>query len=265
MCRTVHPAFPLDLSSIAAVPGRNLKLEQAGQPEDSVYAMDTIKTSWKGESPDAVHLELVCDECRRLSSSGDLCSGCSTASETESCYTEEDAHLIAHLLHSAYHVEGYRGKLSKRLGCWLSAPAFAGSFAVIVALALFLAYPFPCTVPIFIAAVFGLVFWTTAESLMLAAFFLLPPSIHTSKRKAWSTLKRCTYIAAVVATLLVTSFGLQPPVLAVPTIHRSNADIPERYIIAAALHNNQAVYPTWSAEVVKLAYHCERSPQRIIW
>lgn len=125
---------------------------------------------------------------------------------------------------------------------------------------LYVAYPFPTTIPLFIGAVIWLVGWTIrAWWGILSAIRGETCTSHLQTR--WKTYQLVGLGTASLLVMYWLSLGFVPPAGDMPELIPSGPDIPERYFIAANLYNNEAVFPQWSTELLKLATHREYSHQ----
>jgi hypothetical protein len=152
-----------------------------------------------------------------------------------------------------------------------------------------IAFPFPTTIPVFVGAALGLLFFTTLD------WYRLFKSIYASHRRSDATLPstslsgvstpRCSNetprpppytahpqstvnisrgrkIRLVIFTAMLAYWlhlGIIPPAEHVPVLHRSEPWRPEKYFIAANMYNNEAVFEGWSQELLKLCDYREFS------
>jgi hypothetical protein len=77
--------------------------------------------------------------------------------------------------------------------------------------------------------------------------------ILVRKPPDWSTSRTVLNAVGLAIVTLWLVQGVRVPHLDVPVLHRRQADVPERYFIAANLYNCQDLLPRWTAEVEKLA------------
>lgn len=137
--------------------------------------------------------------------------------------------------------------------------AVVNLFGIGWTIGLFIVYPFPTTIPLFVGGVICLTGWDVIAWTRILASLYRERSL--SKLKTSRTVRQ--WIGLTVCTILVLflfSLGLTPPPEALPTLRPGSVDAPERYFIAADMYNNEAVFGVWSAEVLKLARHRECVP-----
>lgn len=138
-------------------------------------------------------------------------------------------------------------------------------FVVFIGLATFLglglAFPFPTTVHVFLAAFAGLTAWTaislTRAVIAIAMVGLRGRSALKKSELPQNVSQLVTLLAATALVLYWFSIGLVPERESVPQIIPTDYNVPEKYYIAANLYNSEKIFPTWSNEVIKLIDHCE--------
>lgn len=150
-----------------------------------------------------------------------------------------------------------------------------------------IAFPFPTTIPVFVGAALGLLFFTTLD------WYRLITSIYASRRRsdtpsplaspcdaptprssndtprpppytphplATVNISRVRKIRLILSTALLIFWlhlGIIPPAEHVPVLHRSEPWRPEKYFIAANMYNNEDVFEGWTQELLKLCDYRE--------
>jgi hypothetical protein len=126
-------------------------------------------------------------------------------------------------------------------------------------ISLFIAFPFPTTVHVFIGLALGLTIWTLISwarivfALSLASLRGAPKAVALPR---WSTAH---FVGIIVASSLVIywfTLGLVPGQEVVPALGHADGSQP-KYFIAANLFNNQDLFPRWGRELEKLIDHRE--------
>lgn len=134
------------------------------------------------------------------------------------------------------------------------------TLALGVILALFIAFPFPTTIHLFIPLSITLALWVAlswSRLALLAGSYALHKRGNTlSPRAAVSLGVRLVLSTALVGYWL--ALGVVPPAVEVPALH-AGAGVAPKVFIAANLYNSEEILPTWSAEIVKLVQHREYS------
>ena len=217
-----------------------------------------LKSGWKSVPTTSGHLELAC-ACSRCSR-GERCSEEKLTNDVEGYDAHEEERFLYRDVFEDQALKSMR--FGPRLRGKPTALLFASVSGLATTGAIFFHWPFPHTVPVFLGLLCGLAVWTAIESLTLAAYFLLPGL--QKGRAPWSFLHRSFYLSAVLILLLFASLGLSPPSIPMPVIHRADPAVPEKYLIAAALYNSEAIYPVWSEQVIKLTQHCESSSSPVV-
>ncbi|WWC86000.1 uncharacterized protein L201_000871 [Kwoniella dendrophila CBS 6074] len=131
----------------------------------------------------------------------------------------------------------------------------------------FLIFPFPTTIPAFISLMIILIGWTnlTWIKTLYHTSILLKKidenSFEDKKRIAsrryfdkFSTTKRTILLSSTCFLLYLCYLGLIIPEEQIPPVrlNQYHYGVPEKYFIAANLHDNEDILPTWSSELVKL-------------
>ncbi|CAD6571957.1 MAG: hypothetical protein CYPHOPRED_004671 [Cyphobasidiales sp. Tagirdzhanova-0007] len=119
------------------------------------------------------------------------------------------------------------------------------------AVGLFYVYPFPTTIPLFIGAAISLSLWVIVQLLNMARSAIARKPIVAE----WSRERR---LAVAMGTLLLMWFGVAgfvPPRRDLPVLHPSRPDVAEKYFIAANLYNSEAIFASWSSELLRLSSH----------
>lgn len=152
---------------------------------------------------------------------------------------------------------------------------------------LFFVWPFPTTVHAMLSLVVALLTWTAlqwAALLQYAGQYLLSRRYHHSSSNSehskpllgndmstpsptrwnwlpseWSRARRLAVLAASILSIAIITHSLPPTEAStpLPILHRSDPLVPERYLIAANLYNNEEVFGEWSAELVRLCQNRE--------
>jgi len=141
-------------------------------------------------------------------------------------------------------------------------------------LSLFMTFPFPTTIHLFVGMAFGLASWiaiawvqqalvvrATIETMRRHPRGTLAPSLISTLFKwlvqcRWATLR---FGSLLVGTGIVFSglcLGVIPPTEHVPYVPRYGAG-GTKYFIAAPLHNNESLLPHWSKQLLHLVHHRE--------
>lgn len=155
--------------------------------------------------------------------------------------------------------------------------------------ALFFVWPFPTTVHAMLALVVALLTWTAlqwaalvkhAMAACLAAYhdrgasiaeyssrpLLASPSTppfssspFSRRRKEWSRSRRLAVFAASMLSIAIMLNAVPPREAStpLPPLIPADPNIPEKYLIAANLYNNEEVFGEWSTELVHLCRHRE--------
>lgn len=129
--------------------------------------------------------------------------------------------------------------------------AFSVIFGTGWAVGLFVVYPFFNTIPLFIGFSISLSTW-----FFIQVYKILRSACTQRPIAAGWSMKHRIALGSCFFLILCFSFvGFVPPERGLPILHPSSPDVPERYFIAANLYNVEAVFATWSAEVLRLSSH----------
>lgn len=122
------------------------------------------------------------------------------------------------------------------------------------AIGLYITYPFPTTIPIFVGGAICLAGWTIYAWARVAVALLRERGtghmLSVRSARQWIALIFCT-----ILVILLLSLGFRPPQEETPILYQSALGVQEKYFIAAILYNNEAIFVNWSAELVRLAQH----------
>ncbi len=128
--------------------------------------------------------------------------------------------------------------------------------AIVWTLAIFYLYPFPNTIPIFIGGLVSLTTWTIIN-LWQAQRAIWRKETSMDAPASWPTTRRLCLIASTLMLIFFATLGVRPSPEELPVLHQTVPDVAERYFIAANLHDNEHVFPTWSHELLLLSAHRE--------
>ncbi|KAL7421833.1 hypothetical protein Q5752_003604 [Cryptotrichosporon argae] len=212
---------------------------------------EPARASWK---EDPVRLQEMYDEGLLLLAAAERDGCCGPEPEYDALVLDADG------LYAPAPALGYGGGGGGRRTCGVPCvPSVrldcvavqAALVALGIMAALFVVYPFPTTIPVFIGAACALVLWTAAGWLRIAATLV-------RRESGWRDGSATYQLSLVVASLLIVYWlrlGIAPPEQYLPRIVPANPNVPEKYFIAANLYNNQDILPNWSAELLKLIEH----------
>lgn len=124
------------------------------------------------------------------------------------------------------------------------------------ALALFIAFPFPTTIHLFIPAAvalaaYVLVAWTRLVVASGSALRKGGPKGVLKSLARWSIPAALALVGSSALVVFWLCLGVSPPAEAVPALP------PQRYFIAANLFNNEDILPAWLDQMARLIQHCE--------
>jgi hypothetical protein len=125
--------------------------------------------------------------------------------------------------------------------------------------AMYFAFPFPTTIPLYVGILVFVTTWTTSSCIAVLFRAFTNTAAGDYKQRFNESLSRSKRIclALGLAMSLLCSLHLRVPEISLPYLVAADTGVPERYFIAANLHNNGNVLPIWSREVLNLASHCE--------
>ncbi|KAK4687636.1 alpha-1,3-mannosyltransferase, partial [Tremellales sp. Uapishka_1] len=119
---------------------------------------------------------------------------------------------------------------------------------------LYITYPFPTTIPLFIGCAICLTGWTFIAWCRIAMTLVhadrRPTIFRDRSWKHWLGLLACTALLSFWAYL-----GVTPPKETIPDLVENPGAPEEKYFIAANLYENEAVFAHWSDQLIKLAAH----------
>ena len=147
---------------------------------------------------------------------------------------------------------------SQRLFC-LEDPIFA--IIVVIALGwavgLYLTYPFPTTIPIFVALFIIFLGWTFLSLSRLSFAIILQRESTSTILARISISRRIAIGLATVCIFCLLGQGFSVPQDPLPTLPTEIGGVVQKYFVVADLHNNEGVLAQWSDELVKLLFHRE--------
>lgn len=126
-------------------------------------------------------------------------------------------------------------------------------------LAMYVAYPFPTTIPIFVGLALIVTGLVTESILRLGIDLLYRKQSLTCILRTYSISRRILMAGGLALVIYWLCLGFKLPVEPVPSLPDKG-----RIFIAANLHNNEEVLSHWSDEVIKLALNRESSSSRAV-
>ncbi|WWC85998.1 uncharacterized protein L201_000869 [Kwoniella dendrophila CBS 6074] len=124
---------------------------------------------------------------------------------------------------------------------------------------LYLAYPFPNTIPLFLGLLVMISGWTIINILSLLGSLLRRKESSATILSKYTTSKKIRLIISSLFLIYLFNLGFTPPTKPIPDkLPEEVNGIKQKYFIAANMHNNESVLSEWSAQLIKLIFHLGR-------
>ena len=134
--------------------------------------------------------------------------------------------------------------------------AILAVFGMAWTVGLYIAFPFPTTIPLFVGAAVCLSGWTLCAWLKIA-FSILRSKQFSTTFAHWSVRHRIGLVGCTCLVSFWLSLGFVPPAEQVPPLQPTVSGVPDKFFIAASLYNSEAIFGDWSRELLKLTAHRE--------
>nr|XP_019048948.1 hypothetical protein I302_02728 [Kwoniella bestiolae CBS 10118]OCF27878.1 hypothetical protein I302_02728 [Kwoniella bestiolae CBS 10118] len=122
---------------------------------------------------------------------------------------------------------------------------------------LYLTYPFPTTIPLFVGSLIILFGWTITTLTDLVFSLLRQRESTTTIMARYTPLRKMGLAISTVFLIYLFNLGFTPQTHTQSSPAAMDGS-KEKYFIAANMHNNEAVLSEWSSQLIKLIFHLGR-------